>query len=94
MPVSAIVLAAGEGERMRSNRPKPLHLLCGRPMVLHVLHALEGLDVDRTVIVVGADAERVTKRVLEDAPAWAQVTFVEQPVPLGSGDAALLGIGS
>ena len=38
--LSAIVLAAGEGTRMRSNRPKPLHLLCGRAMLLYVLDAL------------------------------------------------------
>jgi len=39
-PLSAIVLAAGEGTRMRSATPKPLHRLCGRPMVLYVLDAL------------------------------------------------------
>ncbi|MGI8939462.1 MAG: NTP transferase domain-containing protein, partial [Iamia sp.] len=38
-PLSAVVLAAGEGTRMRSERPKPLHLLCGRPMVRYVLDA-------------------------------------------------------
>ena len=48
---------------MRSERPKPLHLLCGRPMVVHVLDALEGLDIERTVVVVGHGAERVTKKV-------------------------------
>ncbi|MGH9075489.1 MAG: NTP transferase domain-containing protein, partial [Acidimicrobiales bacterium] len=42
-PLSAVVLAAGEGTRMRSARPKPLHRLCGRPMVLHVLDALAEL---------------------------------------------------
>ena len=45
--LSAIVLAAGEGTRMRSQRPKPLHHLCGRPMVLHVLDALAELSVAR-----------------------------------------------
>ena len=39
-PLSAVVLAAGEGTRMRSTRPKPLHLLCGRAMLLYVLDAL------------------------------------------------------
>ena len=39
--VSAIVLAAGEGTRMRSDRPKPLHMICGRAMVLHVIDALQ-----------------------------------------------------
>ena len=56
---------------MRSERPKPLHLICGRPMVVHVIHALEGLDVERTVVVVGHGAERVTKKVQEQTPAWA-----------------------
>lgn len=92
MPVSAIVLAAGEDLRMRSNRPKPLHMICGRPMVMHVLHALEGLDLERTVVVVGADAERVTKKVQEQAPNWANVTFVEQPIRRGSGDATMVGL--
>ena len=80
MSVSAIVLAAGEGSRMRSSRPKPLHLLCGRPMVMHVIHSLEALQPDRTVVVVGHGAERVTKKVQEQSPDWAHVTFVEQTV--------------
>ncbi|MBV8957629.1 MAG: NTP transferase domain-containing protein, partial [Actinobacteria bacterium] len=43
-PMSAVVLAAGEGTRMKSARPKPLHVLCGRPLVLHVIDALAELD--------------------------------------------------
>jgi bifunctional UDP-N-acetylglucosamine pyrophosphorylase / glucosamine-1-phosphate N-acetyltransferase len=92
MVVSAIVLAAGEGSRMRSARPKPLHMICGRAMVMHVIHALEGLAVERTVLVVGHGAERVTKKVQEQAPAWAKVTFVEQTVQRGTGDAAAVGM--
>ncbi|MFM7252196.1 MAG: bifunctional N-acetylglucosamine-1-phosphate uridyltransferase/glucosamine-1-phosphate acetyltransferase [Ilumatobacteraceae bacterium] len=92
MPVSAIVLAAGEGSRMRSARPKPLHPICGRPMVMHVIHALEGLAPQRTVVVVGHGAERVTKKVQEQAPPWAHVTFVEQHVQRGTGDAAMVGL--
>jgi bifunctional UDP-N-acetylglucosamine pyrophosphorylase/glucosamine-1-phosphate N-acetyltransferase len=57
--LSAIVLAAGEGSRMRSQRPKPLHHLCGRPMVLHVIDAVSQLDVERVVVVVGHEAEWV-----------------------------------
>ena len=94
MTVAAIVLAAGEGSRMRSARPKPLHLICGRPMVMHVIHALEGLDPERTVVVVGHGAERVTKKVQEQAPGWANVTFVEQTVQRGTGDAAMVGLGA
>ena len=54
---------------MRSSRPKPLHRLCGRPMVLHVLDALAELDLDRAVVVVGHGAERVTKAVLRAGAA-------------------------
>ncbi|MFZ9629859.1 MAG: bifunctional UDP-N-acetylglucosamine diphosphorylase/glucosamine-1-phosphate N-acetyltransferase GlmU [Ilumatobacteraceae bacterium] len=92
MPVSAIVLAAGEGSRMRSARPKPLHLICGRPMVMHVIHALEAVRPERTVVVVGHGAERVTKKVHEQAPDWANVSFVEQTVQRGTGDAAMVGL--
>jgi bifunctional UDP-N-acetylglucosamine pyrophosphorylase/glucosamine-1-phosphate N-acetyltransferase len=92
MKVSAIVLAAGEGSRMRSARPKPLHQICGRPMVMHVIYALAAIDVDRTVVVVGHGAERVTKKVQEQAPGWAHVTFVEQTVQRGTGDAAMVGM--
>ena len=45
-PLSAIVLAAGQGTRMRSSRPKPLHMLCGRPLVRYVLDAVAGCDAD------------------------------------------------
>jgi bifunctional UDP-N-acetylglucosamine pyrophosphorylase / glucosamine-1-phosphate N-acetyltransferase len=91
-PLSAIVLAAGEGTRMRSDRPKPLHLVCGRPMVMHVIHALEGLRMARTVVVVGHGAELVTKKVQEQSPADLHVTFVEQRVQRGTGDAVSVGL--
>lgn len=94
MTVSAIVLAAGEGTRMRSSRPKPLHLICGRPMVMHVIHALEHVQPERTVVVVGHGAERVTKKVQEQSPDWANVTFMEQSVQRGTGDAAMVGLGA
>jgi bifunctional UDP-N-acetylglucosamine pyrophosphorylase/glucosamine-1-phosphate N-acetyltransferase len=86
-PLSAVVLAAGEGTRMRSSRPKPLHLLCGRPMVLHVLDALAEREVERVVVVVGHMAERVTKTLLENAPPALAIEFVEQRVQRGTGDA-------
>ncbi|MGH9164720.1 MAG: NTP transferase domain-containing protein, partial [Acidimicrobiales bacterium] len=85
-PLSAVVLAAGEGTRMKSARPKPVHLLCGRPMVLHVIDALAELEVDRVVVVVGHGAERVTKALLDSGPKLI-VDFVEQHVQRGTGDA-------
>ena len=85
--LSAVVLAAGEGTRMRSARPKPLHRLCGRPMVLHVLDSLAQLSVTRVVVVVGHRAEWVTKTLVEHAPPGMTIEFVEQVEQRGTGDA-------
>jgi bifunctional UDP-N-acetylglucosamine pyrophosphorylase/glucosamine-1-phosphate N-acetyltransferase len=87
-PLSAVVMAAGEGTRMKSSRPKPLHVLCGRPMVLHVVDALVDLPIERVVVVVGHGAERVTKKLQEEAPPTLAIDFVEQHVQRGTGDAA------
>ena len=91
-PLAAIVLAAGEGTRMRSALPKPLHRLCGRPMVLHVLDALAELPVERVVVVVGYRSADVTKTLQAEAPADLRLEFVEQPRPLGTGDAAAVAL--
>ncbi len=72
---------------MRSARPKPLHRLCGRPMVLHVLDALAQLSVARVVVVVGHRAEWVTKTLMEHAPPGMAIEFVEQVEQRGTGDA-------
>ena len=86
-PVSAVVLAAGEGTRMRSSTPKVLHPLCGRPMLLHVLDALELLPLQRIVVVVGHAAEHVTKTLQEQLTGDVPVVFVEQHRQRGTGDA-------
>jgi bifunctional UDP-N-acetylglucosamine pyrophosphorylase / glucosamine-1-phosphate N-acetyltransferase len=86
-PLSAVVLAAGHGTRMRSARPKPLHRLCGRPMILHVLDALAELPLTRVVVVVGHRAEWVTKTLIEHAPPGMAIEFVEQVEQRGTGDA-------
>jgi len=92
MSLYAIVLAAGEGTRMRSERPKPLHLICGRPMVMHVIHSLSGVQPTQTVIVVGHGADQVTARVTADSPSWANVSFASQLVQRGTGDAVSVGL--
>ena len=91
-PLSAVVLAAGEGTRMRSARPKPLHRLCGRPMILHVLDALAELPVGKVVVVVGHRGEWVTKTLTDHAPPSLSIEFVEQPAQLGTGDALAVGL--
>ena len=54
----AIVLAAGQGTRMKSNLYKVLHPVCGKPMVEHVIDHVKGIGADRVVSVVGHGAER------------------------------------
>lgn len=76
---------------MRSERPKPLHLLCGRPMVHYVLGALPADELDRAVIVVGHGAEQVTKKLTEDS-AGLRLEFVEQLAQRGTGDAVAVGL--
>ena len=83
--LAAVVLAAGEGTRMRSSTPKPLHRLCGKPMVMWVLDALAGLDLSRVVVVVGHGSTRMTKALAEARSQRVEV--VEQPAQLGTGDA-------
>ena len=91
-PLSAVVLAAGEGTRMRSGMPKVLHPLCGRPMVLHVIDALAELPLERIVVVVGHGAERVTKTLQDQLVTEVPVEFVEQRVQRGTGDAVSVAI--
>lgn len=90
-PLAAVVLAAGEGTRMRSERPKPLHLLCGKAMVRYVLDSLSDCAVDRVVVVVGHGAERVTKK-LQDQEGDLLLDFVEQHTQQGTGDAVAVGL--
>ena len=86
-PTCVVVLAAGEGTRMRSSRPKPLHQLCGRPMVLYVMDAAADEDVRALVVVVGHGATWVEKSVRESADPGVSLTFVEQAEQLGTGHA-------
>lgn len=90
--LSCVVLAAGEGTRMRSARPKPLHLLCGRAMLLHILDTMAELSMERTVVVVGHGAERVAKKLIDDGPVRLPIDFVEQHVQRGTGDALMVAL--
>jgi bifunctional UDP-N-acetylglucosamine pyrophosphorylase / glucosamine-1-phosphate N-acetyltransferase len=72
-PVAVIVLAAGEGTRMKSRIPKVLHPLCGRSMLGHVLAAAGELDPHRTVVVAGHGREQVADEAGRYAPHAAVV---------------------
>jgi bifunctional UDP-N-acetylglucosamine pyrophosphorylase / glucosamine-1-phosphate N-acetyltransferase len=75
---TVVVLAAGEGKRMRSGLPKVLHPLLGRTLLGHVLAAADELAADRTLVVVGTGAEQVTAHLAEIAPKAVVVTQAEQ----------------
>ncbi len=82
MRPTVIVLAAGQGTRMRSRWPKVLHAAAGRPLLEHVLRAARGVDPDVVAVVVGYGADVVRARF-----AGTGVTFVEQAQQRGTGDA-------
>ena len=81
--IAAVVLAAGKGTRMKSELPKVLHPLCGRPMVGHVIQTLEAAGIKEKCIVVGGDVDRM-KDVLRE---FGDLTFTLQRDRLGTGEA-------
>ena len=80
--LTIVVLAAGEGKRMRSRQPKVLHELCGRPLITYALRLARTL-ADRIVLVVGPSSESVC------AAAGEGIAIVEQRERLGTGHAVL-----
>jgi bifunctional UDP-N-acetylglucosamine pyrophosphorylase/glucosamine-1-phosphate N-acetyltransferase len=70
MPLDVIVLAAGQGKRMRSDLPKVLHPLAGRPLLAHVLEAARTLAPRRTIVVHGHGGEQVRAAFAGDDVAW------------------------
>jgi bifunctional UDP-N-acetylglucosamine pyrophosphorylase/glucosamine-1-phosphate N-acetyltransferase len=84
-----VVLAAGKGKRLRSDIPKVLHPVCGRPILWHTLQVVRAAKPSRIVVVVGHGADDVREAVrswgVEPAPV-----FVEQAEQLGTGHAVQL----
>jgi bifunctional UDP-N-acetylglucosamine pyrophosphorylase/glucosamine-1-phosphate N-acetyltransferase len=79
----AIILAAGHGKRMKSERAKVLHEVCGRPMIRYVVEAARGAGARSIVVVVGYAADQVRACLGEDS----DVQFATQTRQLGTGDA-------
>lgn len=88
-PAAVVVLAAGEGTRMKSSTPKVLHALCGRPMVGHVVEAARGLAPRRLAVVVGHGREQVAAYLAELDP---EIRAVVQEVQHGTGHAARVAV--
>lgn len=81
-PVAAIILAAGKGTRMKSDLHKVLHSIAGRPMLMHLIAAVEALGVARLVVVVGALGDQVRAAV-----AGSGAVVVSQEPQLGTAHA-------
>src|ERR1700761_4282835 len=75
---TVVVLAAGEGKRMKSATPKVLHPLLGRSLLEHVLVAADASAAERTIVVVGHKAEQVEAHLAVVAPAATPVLQAEQ----------------
>ena len=88
MNATAIVLAAGEGTRMKSNHAKVSHKILGKPMIRWVVDATIAAGCERVVVVVGSHADEV-RAILDEAYAASPVTVetVEQTERLGTGHA-------
>ena len=80
--IAVIILAAGQGTRMKSDLHKVLHPIAGRPMLLHLMDSVEALNAAHKVVVVGSGKEQ-----LENALQGTASVFVTQAPHLGTGHA-------
>ncbi len=85
----SIILAAGEGTRMKSETPKTLHKVCGKEMIRYIIEAAQKSGIDKNVIVLGHGKEKIEENIKDYG-----VQTVEQPigegVPYGTGYAAMM----
>ncbi|GAA4850895.1 bifunctional UDP-N-acetylglucosamine diphosphorylase/glucosamine-1-phosphate N-acetyltransferase GlmU [Saccharopolyspora rosea] len=92
-PVSTIVLAAGEGTRMRSATPKVLHRIAGRPLVEHAVRAAAGVSPDDLVVVIGHGRDAVAEHLGDLGEALGrEVRTAVQEQQLGTGHAVACGL--
>jgi len=84
MATQLVLLAAGQGTRMKSDRPKVLHEVAGRALFAHALASAGELDIDRRIVVVGSGAEAVAAAAEAEDP---RIVTVEQREQLGTGHA-------
>ena len=90
MPMTAIILAAGEGTRMKSRHPKVMHKLLDRPLVSWVIRAARGAGAERVVVVVGHGADEVRAHLAGEKDARLlerHANGVARAQPLGLLDA-------
>ena len=84
--LAAVIMAAGKGKRMKSDLPKVLHEMLGRPMIKLVLDTLISLNVSKIVVVIGHQADRV-RESLKDYEG--KIEFALQAEQKGTGHAII-----
>lgn len=82
----AVILAAGQGTRMKSDRPKVLIEALGRPMIHYVLDAVAAAGIERAIVVVGYQADNVRRELA----GRENVAFAEQTEQKGTGHAVMM----
>ncbi|PKL50173.1 MAG: bifunctional UDP-N-acetylglucosamine diphosphorylase/glucosamine-1-phosphate N-acetyltransferase GlmU [Candidatus Riflebacteria bacterium HGW-Riflebacteria-2] len=80
--LQALILAAGKGTRMKSELPKVVHPILGKPMVAYVIEAVKAVGCDKVTLIIGYKSELVRNML-----TGADVSFVEQPQQMGTGHA-------
>lgn len=97
MTLNVVILAAGQGTRMRSAKPKVIHELAGKPMLGHVLETARALDPTKIVVVYGHGGEQVVEAIGQPDLSWVEQAeqlgtghAVQQALPVLDGDSACL----
>lgn len=87
----SIILAAGEGTRMKSDTPKVMHKVCGKEMIKYVIEAAQKSEIDKNVVILGHGKEKVEECIRDK-----EIIAVEQPigedVPYGTGYAVMMAV--
>jgi UDP-N-acetylglucosamine diphosphorylase/glucosamine-1-phosphate N-acetyltransferase len=86
MPLVVTILAGGEGKRMRSDLPKVIHLFNGKPMLVRIIEEVLSLHPDKIIIVTGQHHRKIINTLQQYMDIFG-IQFVEQPIPLGTGNA-------
>jgi len=89
MDIQTIILAAGKGSRMKSELPKVLHQIAGKPLVQHVINSCQSLGATHCHLVIGHGGELVKNSVVGGR---VQLTFAEQKEQLGTGHAVKMAL--
>ncbi|MDR7870952.1 MAG: bifunctional UDP-N-acetylglucosamine diphosphorylase/glucosamine-1-phosphate N-acetyltransferase GlmU [Tissierellaceae bacterium] len=87
----SIILAAGEGTRMKSKLPKVLHKICGKPILEYVINASKDANVQKNVVIIGHGGDKV-KEYFKDKDVYFETQPIGEGAPYGTGYAVMQGL--